>query len=144
MLVVDGSVIGGTCMCVCTCVKDSCPPSLFHYCTRMGFVPMAYRGLETKERNAVSHVVRQNDVSHTVLLHAPWLGRHTAGSPYDWSAEHLSLLSSVLLLQIIFVFQSPLFPGNTEMGDHLTAHGDGVKDIAFSVEDCRSLYKVCW
>ena len=41
------------------------------------------------------------------------------------------------------MFQSPLFPGNVEMGAHLTAHGDGVKDIAFTVEDCRSLYKVC-
>ena len=29
-----------------------------------------------------------------------------------------------------------------EMGAHQTMHGDGVKDIAFSVEDCRSLYKV--
>jgi len=28
------------------------------------------------------------------------------------------------------------------MGAHQTLHGDGVKDIAFSVEDCRSLYKV--
>ena len=30
----------------------------------------------------------------------------------------------------------------TAMGAHQTLHGDGVKDIAFSVEDCRSLYKV--
>lgn len=30
----------------------------------------------------------------------------------------------------------------TEMGAHQTMHGDGVKDIAFSVEDCRALYKV--
>lgn len=29
------------------------------------------------------------------------------------------------------------------MGSHQTLHGDGVKDIAFSVEDCRSIYKVC-
>ncbi|CAI8057926.1 4-hydroxyphenylpyruvate dioxygenase [Geodia barretti] len=42
---------------------------------------------------------------------------------------------------VIFVFQSALFPGNEEMGAHLTAHGDGVKDIAFSVEDCRALYR---
>ena len=28
------------------------------------------------------------------------------------------------------------------MGAHQTLHGDGVKDIAFSVEDCRALYKV--
>ena len=46
------------------------------------------------------------------------------------------------LLQVTFVLQSPLFPGNEEMGAHLTAHGDGVKDVAFSVEDCRALYRV--
>ena len=28
------------------------------------------------------------------------------------------------------------------MGKHLSTHGDGVKDIAFEVEDCIGLYKV--
>ena len=28
------------------------------------------------------------------------------------------------------------------MGKHLTLHGDGVKDVAFEVEDCIGLYKV--
>ena len=28
------------------------------------------------------------------------------------------------------------------MGKHLMVHGDGVKDIAFEVEDCVGLYKV--
>ena len=28
------------------------------------------------------------------------------------------------------------------MGAHLTKHGDGVKDIAFDVEDCVGLFKV--
>lgn len=71
------------------------------YCTRMGFEPFAYKGLETGERNVVSHAVRQN--------------------------------------KIIFVFKSPLNPGNQEMGQHLITHGDGVKDVAFSVEDCKAL-----
>ena len=31
-----------------------------------------------------------------------------------------------------------------EMGEHLVVHGDGVKDVSFSVEDCRALYKVQW
>ncbi|XP_067050334.1 4-hydroxyphenylpyruvate dioxygenase-like [Acropora muricata] len=46
--------------------------------------------------------------------------------------------------KIIFVFQSPLNPSGkiTEiMGKHLLTHGDGVKDVAFEVEDCISLYK---
>ena len=72
------------------------------YCTKFGFEPLAYKGLETGERSTVSHAVRQN--------------------------------------KITFVFQSPLNPGNKEMGDHLVTHGDGVKDIAFSVEDCKALF----
>lgn len=89
----------------------------------MGFSPVAYRGLETKERDVVSHVIRQNDVSCQSTLAT-------------------ILISSLMLWQVIFVLKSPLFPGNEEMGAHLTTHGDGVKDIAFSVEDCRALYKV--
>uniref|UniRef100_A0A8C6WZQ8 4-hydroxyphenylpyruvate dioxygenase n=1 Tax=Neogobius melanostomus TaxID=47308 RepID=A0A8C6WZQ8_9GOBI len=41
--------------------------------------------------------------------------------------------------KIIYVFSSALNPGNKEMGDHLVKHGDGVKDIAFAVEDCDYL-----
>ncbi|XP_069082961.1 4-hydroxyphenylpyruvate dioxygenase isoform X2 [Pleurodeles waltl] len=41
--------------------------------------------------------------------------------------------------KIIFVFQSPLNPGNEVMGEHLAKHGDGVKDVAFQVEDCDFL-----
>ncbi|XP_042909661.1 4-hydroxyphenylpyruvate dioxygenase [Parasteatoda tepidariorum] len=45
--------------------------------------------------------------------------------------------------KIIFVFISPYNPGNREMGDHLVKHGDGVKDIAFSVEDLDAIVKRC-
>nr|XP_033811917.1 4-hydroxyphenylpyruvate dioxygenase isoform X3 [Geotrypetes seraphini] len=38
--------------------------------------------------------------------------------------------------KIIFVFVSALNPGNQELGEHLMKHGDGVKDVAFEVEDC--------
>lgn len=31
----------------------------------------------------------------------------------------------------------------SEMGDHLVKHGDGVKDIAFTVQDCDFLVQVC-
>ncbi|XP_041657268.1 4-hydroxyphenylpyruvate dioxygenase [Cheilinus undulatus] len=73
------------------------------YCDKMGFEPLAYKGLETGSREVVSHVIRQD--------------------------------------KIIFVFQSPLNPGNEEMGEHLMKHGDAVKDIAFQVEDCDFLTK---
>jgi len=44
---------------------------------------------------------------------------------------------------IIFVFESPYNPdgpANEELGRHQMKHGDGVKDIAFEVEDCVKLY----
>uniref|UniRef100_A0A671UQG9 4-hydroxyphenylpyruvate dioxygenase n=1 Tax=Sparus aurata TaxID=8175 RepID=A0A671UQG9_SPAAU len=41
--------------------------------------------------------------------------------------------------KIIYVFSSALNPGNKEMGEHLVKHGDGVKDIAFTVQDCDFL-----
>ncbi|KAL6114522.1 4-hydroxyphenylpyruvate dioxygenase [Pungitius pungitius] len=71
------------------------------YCNKLGFEPLAYRGLETDSRDVVSHVVRQG--------------------------------------KIIYVFSSALNPGNKEMGDHLVKHGDGVKDVAFTVQDCDFL-----
>ncbi|CAJ0580869.1 unnamed protein product, partial [Mesorhabditis spiculigera] len=37
--------------------------------------------------------------------------------------------------KIIFVFESALTPGNHELGDHVIQHGDGVKDVAFEVDD---------
>merc|ERR1711988_1939972 len=42
----------------------------------------------------------------------------------------------------IFVFKSSYEPGTQEtltMGAHLTAHGDGAKDVAFSVEDLDAI-----
>jgi 4-hydroxyphenylpyruvate dioxygenase len=71
------------------------------YCTRFGFEHFLYRGLETGERNVVSHVVKQND--------------------------------------ILFVFKSPLNPGNEEMSKELGEHGDHVKDVAFSVNDLDAI-----
>jgi len=42
--------------------------------------------------------------------------------------------------KIVYVFVSPLNPGNTEFAKELEKHGDGVKDVAFLVEDARALY----
>uniref|UniRef100_A0A8C6P1D1 4-hydroxyphenylpyruvate dioxygenase n=1 Tax=Nothobranchius furzeri TaxID=105023 RepID=A0A8C6P1D1_NOTFU len=68
-----------------------------YYCNKLGFEPLAYRGLETGSREVVSHAVKQGKVTSTML-----------------------------------------FSGQ-QMGDHLMKHGDGVKDIAFTVEDCDFL-----
>lgn len=37
--------------------------------------------------------------------------------------------------KIIIAFQSPLTPDNQEYGAHLVRHGDGVKDVAFTVNN---------
>lgn len=36
----------------------------------------------------------------------------------------------------------PLRLPAAEMGDHLVRHGDGVKDVAFEVQDCDSIVQV--
>ncbi|XP_052073924.1 4-hydroxyphenylpyruvate dioxygenase-like [Mytilus californianus] len=75
-----------------------------YYCTRMGFEPFAYKGLETGSREIAAHVVKQN--------------------------------------KIIFAFQSMLNPDEPkEFGAHLVKHGDGVKDVAFEVEDLPAIFK---
>ncbi|XP_062584813.1 uncharacterized protein LOC134246462 [Saccostrea cucullata] len=75
-----------------------------YYCTRVGFEPFAYKGLETGSRQVVAHVVKQN--------------------------------------KMIYNFQSSLEPNNPkEMGEHIVKHGDGVKDIAFEVEDLQAIFK---
>ncbi|XP_002732632.3 4-hydroxyphenylpyruvate dioxygenase-like [Saccoglossus kowalevskii] len=71
------------------------------YCTRMGFEPIAYKGLETGSKSVVAHVIKQGN--------------------------------------IIFVFKSALTSGNKEIGDHLIQHGDGVRDIALTVNNCGAL-----
>lgn len=41
---------------------------------------------------------------------------------------------------IVFAFSSAIKPGNKEMGKHIEDHGDGVKDIAFTVDDATAIY----
>jgi 4-hydroxyphenylpyruvate dioxygenase len=54
-----------------------------------------------------------------------------------------SVVSHVVRLNnVTLVFQSALNPGNQQMTEHLGTHGDGVRDIAFTVEDARKCWKV--
>jgi len=41
---------------------------------------------------------------------------------------------------IVFAFTSPLTPGEAEVNAHISKHGDGVKDVAFRVDDVRGIY----
>jgi 4-hydroxyphenylpyruvate dioxygenase len=40
----------------------------------------------------------------------------------------------------VYVFESPLNKNNVEMNDHIINHGDGVKDVAFTVDDAAGIY----
>jgi 4-hydroxyphenylpyruvate dioxygenase len=42
--------------------------------------------------------------------------------------------------EIVYAFVSPLNPGDAEMSAHLEKHGDGVKDVAFCVDDVAGFY----
>ncbi|KAK0178502.1 hypothetical protein PV327_007388 [Microctonus hyperodae] len=75
-----------------------------YYCSRFGFEPLGYRGLETGSRKMASHAVKQN--------------------------------------KIIFVFESSYEPDDQEMSVHLARHGDGVRDVALSVEDIDAILKI--
>ncbi|KAF7272581.1 hypothetical protein GWI33_014640 [Rhynchophorus ferrugineus] len=72
-----------------------------YYTTRLGFKPLAYKGLETGERKYASHVVQQN--------------------------------------QIRFVFTSAYNSGDDDFNNHLIKHGDGVKTVAFEVENLEGI-----
>ena len=41
---------------------------------------------------------------------------------------------------ICFAFQSPLNPDHEEFSAHHAKHGDGVKDVAFTVDDAAGIY----
>jgi len=90
------------------------------YVSRFGFTRAAFRGLETGHRSAASHVVRSTP--------------HEGG---ERSAP------------ITFVFTTPYSGGEVrgdygdedDMWEHLRSHGDGVKDVAFRVRDCRKVFE---
>jgi len=41
----------------------------------------------------------------------------------------------------VFAFTSPLNPGNVEFNKELERHGDGVKDVAFHVDNAAGIYE---
>merc|ERR1712113_293799 len=64
----------------------------------------AYKGLQTGERQTVSHVVKNG--------------------------------------KILFEFCSSLEPTDPHgIGEHVKVHGDGVKDVAFHVDDAKGIYE---
>lgn len=64
-----------------------------------------------------------------------WFTISSCIDPLFWSKNHS-------LFQIIFVFCSQYEPNDDEMGKHLSKHGDGVRDVAFEVEDLEAIVEV--
>lgn len=73
-----------------------------YYQSMLGFTPVAYRGLETGDRDKASFVLQQN--------------------------------------KIRLVFSAP-YKSNSPMNVHLMLHGDGVRDVAFWVDDARAAWE---
>lgn len=86
------------------------------YVIRMGFKLVAYRGLETGSRCLASYVVI-NGQARFVLTSCI---RGLAGLENDVPRSEKKLAKQIHA--------------------HLEKHGDGVKDIAFEVDDARALY----
>ncbi|KAE8374615.1 Glyoxalase/Bleomycin resistance protein/Dihydroxybiphenyl dioxygenase [Aspergillus bertholletiae] len=86
-----------------------------YYITRMGFKRVAYRGLETGNRNICSHVVRNGDI--TFILTSPLRSLDQADRFTGEEQEQLK-----------------------EVHHHLEQHGDGVKDVAFEVDSVDAVF----
>ena len=90
-----------------------------YYITRMGFKPVAYKGLETGSRFIASHVVQNGNV------------RFVFTSPVRSSSRQTTTKAPPKEQKLL-----------DEIYDHLDKHGDGVKDVAFEVDDVRALYEI--
>ncbi|KAK9364899.1 Glyoxalase/Bleomycin resistance protein/Dihydroxybiphenyl dioxygenase [Lipomyces kononenkoae] len=82
-----------------------------YYMTRMGFYPVAYKGLETGSRAIASHVVANGAVTFEFVSAVKNKGK-------DRDED--------ILIQ--------------EIKQHIADHGDAVKDVAFEVDDIYSAW----
>ena len=87
-----------------------------YYITRMGFKTVARRGLETGSRYIASHVISNGGA--VFVLTSPISAR-------DDGKVSIPAAEKQLL---------------DEIHAHLTKHGDGVKDVAFEVDDVHAVY----
>lgn len=91
-----------------------------YYISRMGFKQIAYRGPETGSRSIASYVVSNGKA--TFVLTSPVRAAPGIGKDNDVPEAEKSLLK--------------------EIHEHLTVHGDGVKDVAFQIHgDVETVWK---
>ncbi|KAJ3326545.1 hypothetical protein HDU93_002400 [Gonapodya sp. JEL0774] len=82
-----------------------------YYITRLGFEPVGYSGLETGERNIMTHVIQHPTVD-------------AEGHRVRWA------------------FQSAINPSEAkELTAWVGKHGDGVRDMAFTVTNAEAAWK---
>lgn len=87
-----------------------------YYVTRMGFKHVAYRGLETGSRNVASYVV--SNAGATFVLSSPI--RSFKKRETDLRETEAKVLE--------------------EIQEHISNHGDAVKDVAFAVDDVKAVH----
>ena len=87
-----------------------------YYTTRMGFKPVARRGLETGSRLVASHVVSNG--AATFVLTSPLRSPSTADDAVSQADRDML----------------------EEIHTHIEKHGDAVKDVAFEVDDVRAVF----
>ncbi|KAJ9312656.1 hypothetical protein DTO271D3_7047 [Paecilomyces variotii] len=91
-----------------------------YYIARMGFKQIAYRGPETGSRSIASYVVSNGKA--TFVLTSPVRAAPGIGKDNDVPEAEKGLLK--------------------EIHEHLTVHGDGVKDVAFQIQgDVETVWK---
>ena len=88
-----------------------------YYTTRMGFRVRARRGLETGSRNVASWVISNGRATFVLT------------SPIRSSAEHDTSSSAVEDAELQAIHT------------HWNKHGDGVKDVAFEVDNVHAVYE---
>ncbi|KXT08012.1 hypothetical protein AC579_5976 [Pseudocercospora musae] len=89
-----------------------------YYITRMAFQPVAFKGLETGSRFIASHVVQNNKVRFVFTSPLRSSSRQTLREAPPHEQRLLD-----------------------EIYDHLDKHGDGVKDVAFEVDNVHLIYQ---
>lgn len=89
-----------------------------YYIARMGFRPVADKGLETGSRFIASHVVQNGGVKFVFT------------SPIRSSSRQTITKAPMKEQRLL-----------DEIYDHLDKHGDAVKDVSFEVDDVRAVYE---
>ena len=93
----------------------------------MGFTHVAYKGLETGSRDVCAHVVQQGRIRF--VLSSPLHSGSAAAAAAAGASASASAAAAASGAD------TP-----AELNAHLAAHGDGVRDVAFAVSDCRAIF----